>query len=100
MYIIKILKINVKDVGFSTDRSVYGMRSRLKQFQKLNNSKNIVKVWENESVNFCLFIFKITLLCSAGCPGTQNVIQLSWNSQRSACLCLTSAEIKDLCHHA
>jgi hypothetical protein len=41
-----------------------------------------------------------TSLCIPGCPGTQAVDQADLNTQRSAYLCLLSAEIKGVHHHA
>jgi hypothetical protein len=38
-------------------------------------------------------------LCSPGCPGTHSVDQAGPRTQRFACLCLSSAGIKGMCHH-
>jgi hypothetical protein len=38
-------------------------------------------------------------LCSSGCPGTPSCKPDLPQTQRSTCLCLLSAGIKDLCHH-
>jgi hypothetical protein len=54
----------------------------------------------------CLFVFIFLVfrdrvsLCSPGCPGTHSVDQTGLELKKSACLCLPSAGIKGVRHHA
>jgi hypothetical protein len=52
-------------------------------------------------VFFCfVFVFRDRVsLCSLGCLGTHSVDQAGLEL-KSACLCLPSAGIKGVCHHA
>ena len=57
---------------------------------------------EAMSEDFCFVFFKTGFLCSPGCSGTCSVDQAGLELKRSACfcLCLLSAGITGVCHHA
>jgi hypothetical protein len=48
---------------------------------------------------FC-FVWDRVSLYSPGLPGTHSVDQAGLGTQKFACLCLPSAGIKGVCHHA
>jgi hypothetical protein len=49
----------------------------------------------------CLFFQDRVSLCSPCCPGTHSFCRPGWpRTQKSACLCLPSAGIKGIHHHA
>jgi hypothetical protein len=50
---------------------------------------------------FVCFVFRDRVsLYSSGCPGTHFVDQAGLELKKSTCLCLPSAAIKGVCHHA
>jgi hypothetical protein len=51
-------------------------------------------------VLFCFVFQDRVSLYSPGCPGTHSVGQAGLELQKSACLCLPSAGIKGVRHHA
>lgn len=63
----------------------------------------LVKIFSH-SVDYIMvndFFFKdMVLFCSPGCPRTQYVDQADFEITESACLCLVSPGIKNVCYHA
>jgi hypothetical protein len=69
---------------------------------KVRNLRQRQMSWSYLAFFFLLFlVFRDRVsLCSPGCPGTHFVDQAGLETQKSACLCLPSAGIKGVRHHA